>query len=99
MSSNNGRGLLDAQLCAKIKNNSIIKTFFSKGLNETEIVSTDELNNIPNTPTRFLMQTDVVFREKMECADFLSERQLCAGISSPNKHDSCLVYISIFVDS
>ena len=38
-----------------------------------------------------LRQTDVVFRPKTDCADFLTERQLCAGISSPVVHDACQV--------
>ena len=38
-----------------------------------------------------LRQTDVVFRNKTECADFLTERQMCAGISSPVTHDACQV--------
>lgn len=38
-----------------------------------------------------LRQTEIAFRNKTECADFLSERQLCAGVSSPVVHDACQV--------
>jgi len=67
------------------------------GLTDEEYISSQKDLKEGNIEA-LLRQTEVAFRPKTDCADFLTERQLCAGVSSPFVHDACQVsYVFFFL--
>ena len=60
------------------------------GLTDDELKPKDG-NPKPEKVEILLSQTDVIFRPNTDCAYFLKERQVCAGITTPVAHDSCQV--------
>ena len=60
------------------------------GLDDKEFK--DQMEEVQSdTVQKLLTQTDVIFRPKTDCAYYLNERQVCAGITTPVARDSCEV--------